>query len=208
MVRTKGELIDVCVDYINHKDAAYIAMTGEVVFQHKGQYSWHKQTIAQTLRVIKATKLDPDSYDLLQERHLIAAFQELAKVFESATDTKGDAPVGVFNYRAEGNCSLEDFLLEEFVAALTRDYLCVQHRCVVACYLKFVQLLGETCDVHGLEYEMFVNDWQKKSGSTRIKVNGGKGTAWMRTGAKPSDIKIITDGWLQLLIARTRGKMK
>ena len=209
MVKTQGELIDKCADYIESRGAAYIAMTGEVVFQHEGQCSWHKQSIAQTLRIIKATMLDPSSYDLLQERHLVAAFQELAKVFESATDTMGDTPSGVFNYRDEGRINFGVFLLNEFVAALTRDYLCLSYTQVYESYRKLATSLGEEPYPDAeLGLEMYANDWQKRCGTTRIQVGGKKITAWMRTGAKPSDIQTISKSYHQLLTARIKDKMK
>ena len=85
-----GKLIDVCTDYIKKKDCSYLAKEGMVVYYasltgRKSDYMWHKLTITEALRIIRALKLDAKSASQLKEGHLISAFQEEEKDNSSYT---------------------------------------------------------------------------------------------------------------------------
>mgnify|MGYP003668174398 FL=1 len=78
-------LIDKAIEYIEAKNANYLAKEGQVVFftsdsGRKSDEVWVKHSMTETIRIIRATRLSTDCE--LREHHVLAAFQELGRVFE------------------------------------------------------------------------------------------------------------------------------
>ena len=75
-----NDLVDLCVTFIEDRNAAYLCKENTVVYYtsltgRKGDYAWVTLSLEETLRIIAATKLDPDHVGSFQKRFIIQAFQ-------------------------------------------------------------------------------------------------------------------------------------
>lgn len=195
------ELIDKCIDYIVAKDAVYLAKEGQVVYfdSSTGQASdfvWHKQSMNETLRIIRAIHLNAELASQLKEQHLMAAFQELGKVYEYAVKSQHKAREGVFNYREHAKIDLSDDIASSLIDELERlgyrgMYFAEVLRLAtdtmkrLNCYTK----LSEARELLIKHFE--AAGYVVKLGSKRPLIRGFKHPAVMAIGAKPRDIVSI-----------------
>lgn len=195
------ELIDSCKEYIEQKNASYLAKDGQVVFYasptgRKSDYLWYSQSVTETLRIIRATRLVSDV--VLKDHHLISAFQELDKVYEFAVKSRHKVNAGIFNYSDHSESSIGDeaaaLIVEEVQA---RGYLglflgeVIELLVLCLAKLKVEYSVGE---VRELIYKYFESaGYVIKTGSTRPLIGGVKRPAIMKLGSKPRHIVTIED---------------
>jgi hypothetical protein len=191
-------LIDKCVNYIEGKDCSYLAKEGTVVFfasdtGRKSDYSWKKQTITETLRIIKATKLNYKESAEIKDSHLITAFQELGRVYEYGIKSRYEVTEGIFNYSAHSEISMGD----EIASSMLGELLKMEFYSI-----KLPDLVALQSKIHGkLKVEATANERRDllikhaeemgfiiKTGSARPLVNGKLTPVAMQVGQKPKDV--------------------
>ena len=80
--------IDLASEWLAKREAAYLAKENVIVYYasttgRKQDYQWITHTLVEVVRIIRATLMNPDDSDKkLQSKHIIAACQELERVFE------------------------------------------------------------------------------------------------------------------------------
>ena len=198
------DLIDVCQDYIVSKGASYLAKEGKLVYYasltgRKSDWKFHTQTITETLRIIKAMKLSPKDADRLQESHLIAALQELDKVYEFGVKSPHKVRPEVFNYFDHAVMDMGDTMMMSLVsvveswaaqAILLGDVESIFN--MAASKLKVnitARRLAQLRDKHFADagYNILLN-------SQRPIVRGKRQRLVILAGAKPSDTIKLSPG--------------
>jgi len=197
-VSSSHDLIDACIDYIEAKDAHYLAKEGYAVYYtsptgRKSGYSWQRITVTEMLRVIKAVRLGIEQSVKLKEVHLVSAFQELGKVYEYAVRTRHKVEEGIFNYLEHCESSLDDEAMSLLSAELSsRGYkglLLVETLDIfmtIQTKLDIGVTLPQARELLCKHFEML--GYEIKAGSRRPLVNGRKTPAIMLGGSLPRDI--------------------
>jgi hypothetical protein len=198
MSNTNDQLIDICVDYIINKDCHYIAKEGQIVYYmsitgRKTDYMWHKMTILEILRVIKAMKLSMDQAGKLKEGHLIAAFQELGRVYEFGVKSRHVTKTGIFNYSQHSEMSVGDEAMSMLVESLQMNGLtAVLLSPVTRIFNKIQEKLHiklTPTEQRDLLYKHFEGaGYVIKTGSRRPLIDGKKKPAIMMPNTKPSEV--------------------
>lgn len=192
------ELIDYCTAYIESRDSHYLAKEGLIVYfasitGRKSDYLWHRHTVSEALRIIKATRLTAEQASQLKAEHLIAAYQECERVYEFAVTTRHKVMPHVFNYSEHSDLSMGDGIM---------SYLCddLQQRGFKALFLNDVTELfrkatykldvfvGITEQRELLHKHFEVAGYEIKTGPHRVLVEGKKQPAIMKAGTKPSEM--------------------
>lgn len=210
-------LIDVCIEYVEAKDCHYLAKEGQIVYfasitGRKSDYTWHKLSPTEVMRIIKATKLGADTAPQLKQEHLVAAFQELDRVYEFAVKTRHKVDSGIFNYSEHSNESMGDSIM---------SFICdeLQQRNFTALYMSQVVTLFDMaqCKMEAgvsakesreLLFKHFeAAGYEIRTGVRRVFINNRKTPAIMKPGTKPADVvkipttiaeKIVTKMWREL----------
>lgn len=195
------ELIDKCSSYILDKDCHYLAKEGYLVYfssdtGRKSDYTWKKLSIPEVLRIIKATRLGTDGHRL-KEHHLVAAFQELDRVYEYGTKSRHTVAEGIFNYSEHSETSLADDIMSHLSGELlSRGYTALRLGDVTTLYTKLTELLKADCpagDARDLMYKHFESlNYVVKTGSKRPLVNKKLTPVLMQPMTKPSDVVSIS----------------
>jgi hypothetical protein len=196
-----SELIDQCISYIEDKDCSYLAKEGTIVNYmsftgRKSDYIWHRHTIMETLRIIRAMRLTSDQARDLKERHLISAFQELARVYEFGVKSRHTVADGIFNYSQHSEMSLGDEAMSMLVEALQmqgfRGLILME---VVELYNEIDRKLNlklSTTEKRDLMCKHFeCAGFIIKTGAHRPMIYGKKQPAIMQEGVKPSEVSFI-----------------
>jgi len=191
------DLIDVCQDYITSKGASYLAKEGKLVYYasltgRKSDWKFHTQTVSETLRIIKAMKLNSKDSDKLQESHLIAALQELGKVYEFGVKSAHPVRSEIFNYFDHAVMEVGDTIMmalvsevekNSYTGVLLGDIEDVFYDVVNRLKVKVTaRRLSQLRDKHFEEagYNILLN-------SQRPVVKGKRQRVVSLVGAKPSD---------------------
>ena len=210
-------LIDICSEYIEEKDCSYLAKEGVIVNYmsftgRKSDYIWHKHTVAETLRIIRAMRLNSDQARELKERHLISAFQELERVYEFGVKSRHVVAKGIFNYSQHSEMSLGDEAMSMLVEALQIQGLRgLIMREVIELYNviddKLKLKLGST-DQRDLMYKHFeASGFIMKTGANRPVINGRKQPAIMMEGTKPSEVMELGIDIRKKIVAKIFGEL-
>ncbi len=211
------QLIDLCTAYIEDKDCHYLAKEGQIVRYfsitgRKSDFAWHKATIAETLRIIKAMRCSADEATELREHHLIAAFQELGKVYEFAVKTRHTTLEGVFNYSEHAEMSLGDEAMSLLVdSMLSQGFTAILMRDVVELYdainAKLKLALSPT-ECRELMFKHFeASGYTVKTGAHRPLIDGKKQPAIMQGGTKPSQVVSIPNLVANKVVAKIYGEL-
>ena len=192
------DLIDACIAYIESKDAHYLAKEGYAVYYtsptgRKAGYSWQRITTTEMLRVIRAVRLGVDQSSKLKEAHLVAAFQELGKVYEYAVRTRHKVEDGIFNYLEHCESSLGDEAMSLLSAEMaTRGYKGLVLTEILDTFMAIQEKLDigmtlpQARELLCKHFEML--GYEIKAGSRRPLVNGRKIPAIMLSGSRPRDV--------------------
>lgn len=215
---SQHDLIDACSSYIESKDAHYLAKEGYAVHYEsptgrKSDYAWHRMTVPEMLRMIKAMKLSPKQAVALREHHLIAAFQELGRVYEYSVRTRHKAGEGIFNYLEHCETSLGDeamsLLATEFISRGYRGLLLMEILGIfmqIQANLEASVTLPQARELLCKHFEML--GYEVRAASRRPLVNGRKTPALMQSGTVPSEIFAIGNTEANLIIQKISGELK
>ena len=212
-----NELIDLCSTYIDDKDCNYLAKEGQIVQYmsitgRKSDYMWHKHTINEVLRMIRAIRLTTNQAKELREHHLISAFQEAGKVYEFGVKTRHAAAEGIFNYSQHSEMSLgdeamsllvESLQLQGFTALLMGEIVELYNR--VNDKLKLKLTATEQRDLMFKHFEGA--GYVMKTGAHRPLIHGKKQPAIMMVGTKPAEVVNIPTTIYNNLIAKVYGEL-
>jgi len=211
-------LIDACSAYIEGKDAHYLAKEGYAVHYasstgRKSDYTWHRLTTPEMLRMIKALKLSMDKAKFLKEHHIVAAFQELGRVYEYAVRSRWNVGEGIFNYNEHCETSLgSDIMSALAVELVQRGYRGLLLMEVMEVYMELQSKLDSQVnfpDARELLCKHFEElGFEIKSGAYRPLYKGRKTPAIMMGGALPRDIIQITEGSSEVIINKIFGELK
>lgn len=154
---------------------------------------WHKLTILEVLRVIKAMKLSIDQAGKLREGHLIAAFQELGRVYEFAAKSRHTTKTGIFNYSQHSEMSVGDEAMSMLVESLQMNgFTAVLLSPVVSTFSRIqdkLKLKLTPTEQRDLLYKHFEGaGYVVKTGSRRPLIDGKKQPAIMMPNTKPSEV--------------------
>ncbi len=194
-------LIDKCSTYVEMKDCHYLAKEGVIVQYmsttgRKADYTWHKQTILESLRIIRAMYLSPAQAKDLREHHLIGAFQELERVYEFGVKTRHSVNAGVFNYTAHAEMSIGDEAMSMLVEQLQMEgYVAVLLQEVISMFMTIDSRLKSgirQTDQRELMLKHFESaGFIVKTAAQRPLFEGKKQGAIMMSHAKPRDIAML-----------------
>ena len=154
---------------------------------------WHKLTILEVLRVIRAMKLSMDQAGKLKEGHLIAAFQELGRVYEFAVKSRHVTKTGIFNYSQHSEMSVGDEAMSMLVEFLQMNgFTAVLLSPVVNTFSRIqdkLKLKLTPTEQRDLLYKHFEGaGYVVKTGSRRPLIDGKKQPAIMMPNTKPSEV--------------------
>ena len=211
-------LIDKAAEYIEAKDARYLAKEGLIVYYmsatgRKSDQVWVKHSMAETIRIIRATRLTTDCE--LRDHHVLAAFQELERVYEYGMSSRYGVAEGIFNYFEHSGASLsnqvatkllEELQMNSFNAILLQD-LHKMHDIILnklgsdESVTDCRQVLQSVLESSGYEYRL---------GSRRPNYQGCKMSAAMMLGTKPRDIvdARLPNQTVSSIIRRVHGELK
>ena len=196
--------IDLASEWLAKREAAYLAKENVIVYYasttgRKQDYQWITHTLVEVVRIIRATLMNPDDSDKkLQSKHIIAACQELERVFEFAVKNRHDTRPEIFNYMKESGESMGDALVsllsqelftQGYKALLLNDVYSVLDECVLDLRIEFP--VTEMRDLVLKHFPML--GYEVRTGAYRPEFQGKKQNAIMLTTAKPREIIVLTD---------------
>jgi hypothetical protein len=210
------DYIDVCVSYIEDKNANYLAKEGQVVYYtsltgRQSDQVWVKHSMSETIRIIKSTKLA--AFKDLKEFHVLSAFQELGRVYEFAAKSRHAVAEGVFNYYAHANIDMsaqiavamtEAFIMRGFIALLGNE--------VIELYYDILKKLDSYTNTiverDTLMHVLDVAGYDYRSKSKRVMYKGAKVNAFMSLHSTPSQITQLTREISEQIIRQVHGELK
>lgn len=211
------DLIDLCTHYIEDKDSHYLAKEGQIVRYfsvtgRKSDFTWHKATTAETLRIIKAMRCNTIQATDLREHHLIAAFQELGRVYEFAVKTRHATQVGIFNYSEHAQMTVGDEAMSLLVdSMLAQGFTAILMRPIVDLYdaINAKLRLGlSPTECRELLYKHFeASGYVVKTGAHRPLIDGKKQPAIMQVGTKPSEVVDVPIEIHNKVLAKIYGEL-
>jgi len=217
MVNIKFELIDACSKYIEDKDCSYLAKEGQIVYYasttgRKSDYIWHKLSILEVLRIIRAMRLSTEHARELKERHLITAFQELGRVYEFGVKTRHVTSTGIFNYSEHSEQSLGDDAMGMLVESMQMQGLTAVLMGSVVNLFNVLQaklkLNLTSTEQRDLMYKHFESvGYILKTGARRPLINNKKQPAIMMPSTKPAEVVGITAEVGNKFIAKIFGEL-
>jgi hypothetical protein len=198
MPSNKNKIVDACIDFIDTKDCNYLAKEGQIVFYssdtgRKSDFNWRHYSVAECLRHIKAIHLDFDLAKELQEGHLIAAFQEMGRVYEYGMKSRHDVREGLFNYLAQSGMNLGDDIarkvVEEVQALGLQGILLREARQAFAGAMHKLDLSVSIQTMNDHLYKHFDDaGYIIRQKTNRPVIEGRKQPVAMLEGAKPSSV--------------------
>lgn len=213
----ESDLIDICSRYIEDKDCSYLAKEGQIVYYasitgRKADYIWHKLSIVEMLRMVRAMRLNTEQAKALREHHLIAAFQELDRVFEFGVKSRHSTAKGVFNYSEHSEMSVGDEAMSMLVESMQiQGFTAVLMNSVVSLYndIQVKLRLGlSSTDCRELMFKHFeASGYVIKTGANRPLIDGKKQPAIMMQGTKPAEVVNINEVEANKFIAKIYGEL-
>ncbi len=217
MADKDNELIDLCSEYVTDRECSYLAKEGYIVNYmsttgRKTDYMWHKHTITETLRIIKAMRLTANQAKDLKEHHLIAAFQELGKVYEFGVKTRHVAAQGIFNYSEHSEMSIGDEAMSLLVERLQiQGFTAVLMQPVINLFEAIqgkLKLDLKASECRDLLYKHFEGaGYTVKTGAYRPLIQGRKQPAIMMNGTKPAEVTGIPTDTQVSMVAKIYGEL-
>ena len=210
-------LKDKCCSYIEDKECSYLAKEGQIVYYasttgRKADYIWHKLSITEVLRIIKAMRLSTPQAKELREHHLIAAFQELDKVYEFGVKTRHTTAVGIFNYSEHSSMSVGDEAMAMLVESLQmQGFTAILMNPIIELYNDIqnkLKLNLTTTECRELMFKHFeASGYVMKTGPYRPLINGKKQPAIMMPHTKPAEVVGIYDFEATKFTAKIYGEL-
>ncbi len=218
MSNIEDALIDLCGAYIEDKDCHYLAKEGilvnyDSITGRKSDFMWHKLTITEALRIIKALRCSTtEQARELRDTHLIAAFQEAGKVYEFGVKSRHVVKTGIFNYSQHSEMSLGDEAMSLMVDSMIgMGFTAVLMNPVIELYnainVKLKLGLSPT-ECRDLMYKHFeASGYILKTGAYRPLIDGKKQPAIMQPDAKPAQVVGISTEVHRKIVAKIFGEL-
>jgi hypothetical protein len=198
-MNTPDDLIDLCKNWVEDKGAAYLAKENSLVYYasltgRKSDYDWHSLSLTEAVRVIRYTMLSSDNYDKLSPNHLIAACQELERVYEFGIKSRFKTLPGVFNYLEESNTTLAEACMAQLVEELySRGLAALYFKDATDIYAESLGLLKEEVPSASIRNEYMLKYFHRhgytiRTGSLRVVKDNKKVQAIVQEGKKPADM--------------------
>lgn len=194
-------LIDACSEYIEAKDAHYLAKEGIMVYfasitGRKSDFTWHKLSLTEAVRILRATKLGTEDSKQLRDSHFITAFQELDRVYEFAVKTRHKVEVGIFNYSEHSNESMGDGIMSMIVDELMKLNMHALYMGQVVTLFDMAQtrMMAEvgSKEARELLFKHFeASGYEVRTGVQRVFIDNKKTPVIMRPGTKPAQVEKI-----------------
>lgn len=217
MANMDEELIDLCIVYIEDKDCSYLAKEGQIVNYNsitgrKSDYMWHKMSITEVLRIIKAMRLTAAQASELRDSHLITAFQELERVYEFGVKSRHATAKGLFNYTENSDMSLGDEAMSLLVECMqTQGMTAVLMNSVVNLFNAIndkLKLNLTSTEQRDLMYKHFEGvGYIIKTGPHRPLIDRKKQPAIMMPNTKPAEVTNISGEIGSKFIAKIYGEL-
>lgn len=213
------EMIDLCSGWIEARGASYLCKENCIVYYssltgRSSDYTWHSLSLSEAIRIIRATLLTPDQYDLLTQNELIVACQELARVYEFATKSRFKTVPEVFNYLAEANASTaEDAMMLLSDELVSQGHSAMLYVDLTTAYDRILKAVGEQ-PVSPVERNRLIlkhlpkHGYSIRVGSQRVKVAGKKERAILMAGKTGKDILTMSKVDMKHIVARVTGALK
>ena len=193
-------IIDKCISFIESKDASYLAKEGLMVYYasttgRQSDCTWHKLSLEEAIRILRATKLNTAQGKELSKDHFISAFQELDRVYEFAVKSRHDVSEGIFNYLAHANNSIGESIMELIVNELEKyKYDAVNLIEITRLYhLCHEKLRITSVDIKEMRQNLYkcfeASGYIIKTGSRRVLVGGRKTTVAIKPSARPAQVE-------------------
>lgn len=210
-----SELIDVARDWVEKRNGAYLAKEDVIVYYasltgRKSDFKWITLSLTQVVRIIRATLLSPANSGQLNTEHVIAACQELDRVFEFGMKSRHKLNPEIFNYLSEADMDMGDSIVSMLAEELyQRNYS----------GLLVLQVLGIIKNIaKNLDYNISDKEWRElihkhfptygyelRTDQFRPQVDGKKQAAIMQPGTKPSEIYKFNSEDFRSLTIRIRS---
>ena len=212
------EIVDICNSYVEDKNVSYLAKEGLIVSYYsitgrQSDFMWHKMTVIEVLRIIKATRMTYEQSRELTEAHLITAFQELERVYEFGVKTRHSVVEGVFNYSQHADTDVGDDIM-----ARIAEMLLIEGKTavlVVSIMELFDKIQSRVKTDIGMRagrellYKYFeTGGYIIRSGAYRPLVEGKKQVAAMMPGTKPASVVRLTQEELTRLASLIGEELK
>jgi len=194
----KGEMIDLCRDWIETRNGAYLAKENVIVYyaSHTGRvkdFNWVSLTLNEVVRVISAMHLEAEKAHELKQAHVISACQELDRVYEFGMRSSHNLAPGIFNYVKESGQDISDSIMD----MLSQELFSQNHRAMLYMNVKnlFIDIAQELkADFSHRELPDLIHKYFTMLGydikieAYRPLVKGKKQPAIMMPGTLPRDI--------------------
>jgi len=193
----KNQYIDLVKDWVASRDGAYLAKENQIVYYEsitgrKRDFKWVYLTPTEVVRIITVTRLSPDTHNLKVE-HLLAACQELERVYEYGVRSNLPVKQEVFNFYSEASTNVGEQVMEQLVKELSSEgYSAILIDIIEELYtdicgkLKVEVGVKERRDLLMKHFQDM--GYEVKVGAYRPLVEGKKQKAVLMVGRKPKDI--------------------
>jgi len=209
--------IDACIGFIESKDAHYLAKEGQVVYfasltGRVSDFTWHKMTPTEVLRVVKATRLSASQAAEIKSEHLIAAFQELGRVYEFGVKTRHKVSPEIFNYLEHSDESVGDGIMSIIVDELQRSNLLALYMAEVVDLFEAAKLAMKSevssKEARELLFKHFESaGYEIRTGVQRVFIGGKKTPVIMKYGLKPSQVESIPNTIFESIIKKIKKEL-
>lgn len=200
---SKNLIIDKCVEFIEDRDCHYLAKDGKMVYfasvtGRKSDYMWHQLSLAEAIRIISAIKLTPFMANRISSDHLVAAFQELGRVYEFAVKSRHKVSPEIFNYMEHSKETMGESIMAMIVDELVglnmnALYLVEVLRLFDRCQEKIKTDIVGASEARELMYKYFeASGYEVKVGSRRVLINGKKTPVIIKPNVKPATTRDLT----------------
>lgn len=213
-----SRLIDFCIDFIKSKDASYLAKEGHIVYYcsltgKKSDYTWNKLSCLQALRIIRATRISYEEGVLLNEGHLISAFQELDRVYEYGMSSRAKLSKEIFNFLERSVQDLGDIIMSSLVKELqSQNYSAVLFNDIVEIFQGLNTALDARishADMRNLIHKHFpASGYEIRTDKNRPQIDGRKQSAIMTPDTKPKDVVQLNKEIKSIFIRKLHGVLK
>ena len=202
MGKDSDNLINACVAYVEARDIHYIAKDGLLVYLtsstgRKADLVWNKLTLTEAIRVVKATRLSPDAN--LKDSHLIAALQELGRVYEYSTRSRYKVKEEVFNFNEHtAGATMGESIMHQLGQALhnmdTKSFYLTEVVELMTHIQESLDVGLSTTEIRDLVYKFFEGmGYIIKTGSNRPLVRGSRHPVIMAPKSRPKDVTSINE---------------
>lgn len=212
-------IIDLCNDWLTSRDASYLCKENCIVYYssltgRSSDYTWHSLSLPEAIRIIRATLLTPDKYELLTQNELIAACQELGKVYEFGTKSRFKTVPEVFNYLSEAGTTTAEAVMDMLATELYakgRGAMYIDD--IVDVYDRAVKALKEP-HTKAIERNQYLNKHFSKLGysirvdSLRVKVGKKWHRAVLLAGQTPKDLVSLSSEEVKHMVSTITGALK